>query len=262
LAEIIAIARNTFREAIRDRILYGFLFFAVALILFSIVIGQLSYHEEVRTIIDIGLAGISLFSVLMAIFLGITLLHKEIEKRTLYTILSKPISRTTYMVGKFLGLAATMIFLIVLMAVVWIGVLTTQGGGPTAGIFAALLLITCETIVVVSMALFFTSFSSPFLSGLFCLGVFFAGRNAEMITVLAQRKSMASSAPFLEALSKVVPNLYLFYPSGKIVEGSWASVHTQLVSSGYLVTALGYGAAYTVFFLLVSIVLLHRRDLI
>ena len=262
MSKIYAIAKNTFREAIRDRILYGFLFFAVCLILFSLIIGQLSLHEEIRATIDIGLAGVSFFSALMAIFLGITLLHKEIEKRTLYTVLAKSISRPAYLVGKFLGLVFTITVLIGLMAIIWIGVLYLQNGTPSGALFVALLLILCETVVVISMALFFTSFSSPFLSGLFCLGIFVAGRNADLIGELAKRDSMAWMAPFLNGVSTVLPNFYLFYPSGKMVEGAWATAHSQFVASGYVVSAVGYGLAYTAGFLLLSIVLLRRRDFI
>jgi ABC-type transport system involved in multi-copper enzyme maturation permease subunit len=262
MRKILAIAMNTFREAIRDRILYGFLFFAVCLIFFSLIIGQLSLNEEIRATIDIGLAGISFFSVLMAIFLGITLLHKEIEKRTLYTVLSKSISRSAYLIGKFLGLVLTLVVLIVLMAIIWIGVLYLQKGAPTGALFVALVLILCETLVIISMALFFTSFSSPFLSGLFCLGIFIAGRNADLISQLGKQKSMAWMTSFLDGVSTALPNFYLFFPSGKMVEGSWATVHGQFVSSGYLFSAVGYSLAYTAAFLLLSIVLLRRRDFI
>ncbi|MCP4675010.1 MAG: ABC transporter permease subunit [Deltaproteobacteria bacterium] len=262
MKQIFAIAKNTFREAIRDRILYGFLFFAVCLILFTVVLGELSFNEEIRATIDIGMAGISLFAVLMAIFLGITLLHKEIEKRTLYTILSRPISRNAYLVGKFLGLALTMIVQIVMMFSVWMVVLHIQGGSLTAGILLSTLLMTCETIVIISMALFFTSFSSPFLSGLFCFGLFVAGRNADFINQLAQQKSMASMAPLLNGVSAALPSFYLFYPSGKMVEGSWATVNGQFISSGYMASAIGYSMAYTAAFLVLSAVLLNRRDFI
>ncbi|MCP4606276.1 MAG: ABC transporter permease subunit [Proteobacteria bacterium] len=262
MIEILAIARNTFREAIRDRILYGFLFFATCLILFSLVLGQLSFHEEIRAVVDVGLAGISVFSVLMAIFLGITLLHKEIEKRTLYTVLSRPISRSAYLVGKFLGLTATLIAQIALMVTIWMIVLYIQGGSPSIGMFIAVALILCETTVIIAMALFFTSFSSPFLSGLFCIGIFIAGRNAEFINQLAARKSMAWMAPFLEIVSATFPNFYLFYPSGKMVEGSWATVHGQFVESGYIFSAAGYAVVYIAAFLILSILLLSRRDFI
>ncbi len=262
MQRILAIAKNTFREAIRDRILYGFLFFAVCLILFSLVLGQLSFNEEIRAVVDVGLSGISLFSVLMAIFLGITLLHKEIEKRTLYTILARPISRPAYLVGKFLGLVATMVAQIALMSIIWMVVLVIQGGAPTAGMLIALLLIVCETVIITAMALFFTSFSSPFLSGLFCLGLFVAGRNASFIEELAQRDSMASMALALKGIGAALPNFYLFYPSGKMVEGTWATVHGQFISSGYFFSALGYAFLYTVFFLVASAMLLNRRDFI
>jgi ABC-type transport system involved in multi-copper enzyme maturation permease subunit len=260
IQKILAVATNTFREAIRDRILYGFLFFAVCLILFSLVLGQLSFNEEIRATIDVGMAGISLFSVLMAIFLGITLLNKEIHQRTIYPILSRPISRSAYVVGKFFGLVATLSVLIALMVGVWLIVLAIQGFSPAGGIFFAVILIFCETVLVVALALFFTSFSRPFLSGLFCLGLFAAGRNAELIIQLAERKSMEWMAPILEGVTAVIPNFHLFYPSGKLVEGAWASVHGQFVTSGYLWSAIGYSGAYTTALLLFAAVLLSRRD--
>ncbi|MCU0664862.1 MAG: ABC transporter permease [Myxococcota bacterium] len=262
MEKVLAVARNTFREAVRDRILYGFLFFAVCLILFSLVIGQLSLNEEVRATIDIGMAGISFFSVLMAIFLGITLLHKEIEKRTLYTVLSRPISRSAYVLGKFLGLVATMFVQIGLMTIIWLIVIKAQGGSPSAGIAAAMVLVCAETVLMIALAMFFTAFSSPFLSGLFCLGLFVAGRNAEFLSALAQRKGMEAMAPLLNGTAAVIPNFNLFYPSGKLVEGAWATVHGQFVQSGYMASTLAYGAAYTTALIIAAMVLMERRDFV
>ena len=262
MIKILASAKNTVLEAIRDRILYGLLFFAVCLILFSLVLGQLSFNEEIRVTIDTGLAGISLFSVLISIFLGITLLNKEIEKRTLYTIISRPISRSAYLLGKFLGLFSTLLVLQVLMAIVWFAVLKLQGGALGSGLFVALALIVCETVVVIAMALFFTSFSSPFLSGLFCLGLFVAGRNADFVAKLAEHKAVEGMAPLIEGVSVALPSFYLFYPSGKMVAGSFATVHGQFVASGYLVTTMLYALALAVGFLTISALLLNRRDFI
>ncbi len=262
MGKILAVARNTFLEAIRDRILYGFLFFAICLILFSLVLGQLSIDEGARAVIDIGLAGISFFSVLMSIFLGITLLHKEIEKRTLYTVLARPISRSAYLIGKFFGLLGTLLVQIALMTAVWLLVLKIQGAALPAGLLVALFLICLETLLVITMALFFTSFSSPFLSGLFCLGLFAAGRNTDLITQLAAQKSAAGFGPFLKAAGAAIPNFLLYFPSGKVVEGSFATIHGQFVSSGYLATTAGYTLFYAGFFLICSMVLLNRRDFI
>ena len=262
MKKTMAVAKNTFKEAIRDRVLYGFLFFAICLILFSLVLGQLSFNEEVRAVVDIGMACISLFATLMAIFLGITLLHKEIEKRTLYTILARPVSRTSYMIGKFLGLAATLYVQILLMTVVWIIVLKIQDARLPAGILPAIILICCETTIIISVALFFTSFSSPLLSGLFSLGIFAAGRGANLVAELAEKESAAFLSPLLKGASTVLPNLYLFYPSGKMIDGTWATVHAQFISSGYLISTVAYGVCYLTVFLLLAIVLINRREFV
>lgn len=262
MEKLIAIAQNTFREAIRDRILYGFLFFAIALILFSLVMGKLSVNQQLRTTIDIGLAGISLFSVLIAIFIGITLFNKEIEKRTIYPVLSKPVSRSMYMIGKFFGLASVLFVQIACMLLVFFPLVVYQGGSITFGLVLAILLVFLETLMVVAMALFFTSFSSPFLSGIFCLGLFVAGRNANLIEELGQQPKLQAMAPVFDGISSILPNFYLFYPSGKVVEGTFATVHAQFVSSGYLLSTVGYGLACIVVFLLFSIVFIGRRDFI
>jgi ABC-type transport system involved in multi-copper enzyme maturation permease subunit len=262
MRQLLAIAKNTYREAIRDRILYGFLFFAIVLLLFSLVLGQLSVNQQIRCTVDIGLAGISLFSVLIAIFLGITLLHKEIEMRTIYPVLAKPVARSTYVLGKFLGLAATIAVQMGLMLAVFFALIVFEGGRLQAGLFIAVALVFVETLLVVAMAMFFTSFTSPFLSGLFCLGLFAAGRNAQLLEELARHKELAPIAPILNGVSAILPNLYLFYPSGKLVEQSWATVLGQFVSSGYAAHAVGYGLAYTAMFLALSVVLLGRRDFV
>ena len=260
MRKIIAIAHNTFREAIRDKILYGFLFFAICIILFSLVLGQLSLGQQLRTTIDVGLFGISLFSVLIAIFIGINLLNKEIQKRTIYPVLSKPVSRPAYLLGKFFGIALVLLVQICLMLAVFFPLVKLQGGNITFGLVTAVVLIYFEVLIVISMALFFTSFSSPFLSGIFCLGLFVAGRNASLISELSEQEQLASLAPIFDTISTVLPNLYLFYPSGKIVDEAFATVHAQFISNGYLYTTLGYGLAVCFGFLAASIVILNRRD--
>ncbi|MBN2341147.1 MAG: ABC transporter permease subunit [Deltaproteobacteria bacterium] len=260
MTKILAIAQNTFKEAIRDKILYGFLFFAVCIILFSLVLGQLSLGQQLRTTIDVGLFGISLFSVLISIFIGINLLNKEIQKRTIYPVLSKPVSRAAYLLGKFFGIALVILVQMCLMLVVFFPLVKLQGGNITFGLVTALVLVYFEVLVIISMALFFTSFSSPFLSGIFCLGLFVAGRNANLIAELAKQEKLEALAPLFKGVSTVLPNLYLFYPSGKIVEGAFATVHAQFISSGYLFSTLAYGVVVCAAFLCASIIVLYRRD--
>jgi ABC-type transport system involved in multi-copper enzyme maturation permease subunit len=262
MSKIFAIALNTYKEAVRDKILYGFLFFAICIIAFSLVLGELSSNEQVRTTIDIGMAGISLFSVLIAIFIGINLLNQEIQKKTIYPVLSKPVSRTSYLLGKFAGIVMVLLVQMLLMLIVFLPLVVYQGGTISFGLLMALFLILCETIVIISMALFFTSFSSPFLSGIFCMGLFVAGRNANLIAGLSEQKGFESMAPLFNAVSAILPNLYLFYPGGKIVEGAYASVHSQFISTGYLFDAFSYAMACTAGFLVAAIIILRRRDFV
>ena len=149
-----------------------------------------------------------------------------------------------------------------LMVAVFFAVLLLMGGELTSGLFFALALIFVEVLLVISLALFFTSFSSPFLSGIFCLGIFAAGRNADLITELAKTKSLEWLRPILEGVTAVLPNFYLFFPSGKMVEESWVTVHDQFVSTGYLASTVGYGLIYTGAFLVFSMALLSRRDFV
>ncbi len=262
MKKILAIAYNTYREAIRDRILYGFLFFAISIILFSLVLGKLSINQQIRTTIDVGLAGISLFSVLIAIFIGINLLNKEIQKRTIYPILSKPVGRHAYLLGKFGGIAMVLVVQIALMLAVFLPLIVLQGGEITFGLLTAVVLIFFETLMVIAMAMFFTSFSSPFLSGIFCLGLFVAGRSADLIAELGRQKELVSLAPLFEGVSVVLPNFYLFYPSGKIVEGAFATVHAQFISTGYLYSAIAYSLICTASFLVAAMLIFRRRDFI
>jgi ABC-type transport system involved in multi-copper enzyme maturation permease subunit len=132
MSRILAIAVNTFREAVRDRVLYAVLAFAVAVLLFSLALGELSLHQEQRVVLDIGLASISLFSVVIAVFLGSSLLYKELERKTLYVILPRPIRRWEFLVGKYAGVVLTALVFLGLMGAIQLWVAAVQRGLPWA----------------------------------------------------------------------------------------------------------------------------------
>ncbi|MCA9699612.1 MAG: ABC transporter permease, partial [Myxococcales bacterium] len=163
-ARIWAIALNTFREAVRNKVLAILVLFAVALMAFSLVLGQLSLHEEVRIIKDLGLAGISLFGVVIALFLGVNLLSKELDRKTVYAIIPKPLHRWEFLLGKYLGLVVTMTALVVLMSLVLAAFLAVQGGGHGVTMVRAEVLIWLELLLLMAVAMLFSSFSSPWLS--------------------------------------------------------------------------------------------------
>ena len=176
-ARIYAIVLNTFREAIRNKVLYGVLGVVIAANLMAIVLGAMSLAEEARVARDVGLAGVSLFGALTAIVLGVSLLYAEIQKRTLQVVLSKPIERHEFVLGKYLGMAVTLTLLVAAFAIALAGMLRFSGMGFDANVTKAVLLGWMEVMVVAAIAIFFSSFSTPFLSGAFTLGLFIVGRS-------------------------------------------------------------------------------------
>lgn len=257
MSRLLAIALNTFREAVRDRILYGIVFFAIAFLLFSLVLGALSLNQEQRVLVDVGIAGISIFSVVIAVFLGVSLLFKEIEKKTLYTVLPKPVRRWEFIVGKFLGLVATLFVQVALMGTVLACLLWVEDVRVGAHVYGSLLLVFLEVTLVSAVALFFSSFSTPFVSGVLTLGVFVIGRVLDTFGELVAR-----GAPALRSISDVVmavaPNFYLYAPGA----------HTLVVSAPgqvplfYLAKLGAYTVLYATVLLAFACAIFSRRDLV
>jgi ABC-type transport system involved in multi-copper enzyme maturation permease subunit len=258
---MLAIARNTFREAARNKVLYSLLFFAVLLILSAVALGELSLNEELRTTRDIGLFGIDLFSVLIAIFVGVNLLYKELDLKTVYTILPKPIARWEFVLGKWLGMLMTLAVQMFVMALVLALILLAQGGQPDAAIAKAVWLLFVNVTIVTSIALLFSAFSSPFLSGFFSLGVFVVGRSVPDLRQIAARAG-GGVARLIDAAATVLPNLHLFYPSGTIIGADRATVHSQFVGASYLLWTTLYGVGYSVAVLALAMFIFRRRDFV
>jgi len=260
---IAAVARNTFREAARNKILYSLLFFALGLIISALALGQLSVHEDRRMIRDVGLFGVDLFSVLIAIFVGVNLLYKELALKTVYTILPKPIARWEFVLGKWLGVMATLVAQIAVMGAVLALTLMAQGGSDAldAALVKALWLLLMNVTIVTSVAMFFSAFSSPFLSGLFALGVFVVGRSIPDVRALAERIG-GGGGRLLAAACTLLPNLHLFTPSGAALGGQTVSVHGSFVGSSYLGWTTGYALGYSAVVLACAMLIFRRRDFV
>src|SRR6266568_528866 len=173
-----AIARNAFREAVRDRVLYNLVLFVLLLTAGAIFLGELSAGQEVKIIIDLGLSAMLLFGAFIAIFVGVGLVYKETERRTLYAILSKPIGRGQFLLGKYLGLCLTLLINVVIMGIgVSLALLYVKRGWDplVIHIWPAILLIYVELTIVTAVAMLFSSFSSPALSALLSFFVFVIG---------------------------------------------------------------------------------------
>lgn len=262
LSRVGAIALNTFREAIRNKVLYSLLLFAIALIAMTLAIGQMSLHEELRVTRDIGLGGMALFSVLIAIFVGVNLVYKELDRKTVFTLIPKPVHRFEFIVGKFAGMVLTLAVQVAIMSAVLFAVLWLQGGDVSMAVVRAIVLLFVEVMVITAVAVMFSSFSSPFLSGAFTLGLFVVGRSTPELRELTGKLTSAPLRATLSGLLRLVPDLNLFYVSGSMVEERYVTVHGGFVDWAYVGTASAYGLLYAACALTLAIVVFSRRDFI
>src|ERR1044072_116093 len=210
LWRISAIARNAFREAVRDRVLYNLVLFVLLLTGASVFIGELSGGQERKVIVDLGLSAMLLFGVFIAIFVGVGLVYKEIERRTIYAVFSKPVGRGEFLVGKYLGLCLTLLVNVLVMAVgVSLALLyVSRGWDPLIStIWPAVLLIYIELMLLTAVALFFSSFSSPALSALLTFFVFIIGHFSADLKSLSVSLGSTSTRWLFGALYYLLPNL-------------------------------------------------------
>jgi ABC-type transport system involved in multi-copper enzyme maturation permease subunit len=256
-----AIGLNTFREAMRNRVLAVLVLFAVGLMAFSLVLGELSLHEEVRVMKDLGLAGISLVGIVIALFLGVNLLSKELDRKTVFFVIPKPLHRWEFLLGKFIGMATTLSVLTFLMAVVLAVFVTGNGGHHGVAMVRAELLVLLELLVITALAMLFSSFSSPYLSAMFTGALWLIGRNTPELRAFAGGKLDGTLlGAVLDVVARVVPDFHLFYISGANLEGDIVSVHETFVSWGYVLEAGVYAGLYGGVCLLVAVALFSRRD--
>jgi ABC-type transport system involved in multi-copper enzyme maturation permease subunit len=246
-----AIALNTFREAIRDRVLYLLLVFALVLIAVSRLLSLLTVGEEAKIIKDVGLSAISLFGVLTAVFVGVSLVFKEIERRTVYTLLATPIRRWQFVVGKFLGLLAVLAMNLALMSVALFVVLLFRGEPPWA-LVPAILLILVELAVITSFALLFSSITNPMLAALMTFAVYVMGHLSWSLMLLKAKLSGAG-AVVCDVVYWVMPNLERLNIKAE-------AVHDLPLETGFVPFALLYGLSYSLVVLFVACLAFERKD--
>jgi ABC-type transport system involved in multi-copper enzyme maturation permease subunit len=261
LGRIWAIALNTFREAARVKVLYGLLVIVIGANVLSAVLGEMSVHEETRVAQDVGIAATSLFGSLTAIFLGVFLLYTEVQRRTIHAIVSKPIERWEFVVGKYLGMALVPSVLVGMFALAMVLTLTLRGVPITVPVVQALVLAWFEVLTVAAIAIFFSSFSSPFLSGIFALAVWVIGRLTPDIEAAARTASPAIQWTAKVAL-EIVPDLHLFAASGRQIDGVDVSIHTAFVSWSFVGLAALHALGWIAALLLVACLLFRRRDFV
>ncbi len=207
---VLAIARNAFREAVRDRVLYNLVLFVLLLTAAAISIGELSGGQERKIIVDLGLSAMLLFGVFIAIFVGVGLVYKEIERRTVYSIFAKPVGRGEFLIGKYLGLCLTLLVNVLIMGagVSLALIYVSRGWDPLVlRIWPAVLLIYLELMILTAVALLFSAFSSPALSALLTFFVFIIGHFSADLKSLSTSMQNAGARWLFAALYYLLPNL-------------------------------------------------------
>ena len=251
------VALNTFREAVRDRVLYNLVFFALAMIAASILVGQVSIGIEEMVIVSLGLSAISVIGLLMAVFIGVGLVSKEMDKRTLYAILAKPVRRWEFLLGKFGGLLLTLTVNTVAMAAgLFLALrLVKQSGDPLEGpVLVAVYFILLKLALVVALALLFSCFTTPLLSILYTAGLYIAGLFVtDMRNFQSQTMSRALQT-LLRGLSYLLPNFENF-------DVMASAAHGRAIPGVLIAQNTAYAALYCAVLLSAAAAILTRRNL-
>ena len=254
LSTLFTIARNTFREAVRDRVLYNLVFFVLMITASAVFLGELTAGNESRVIVNLGLTAVLFFGAFIAVFVGVGLVSKEIERRTVFAIFSKPVTRAEFVVGKYLGLCLTLLVNVAIMALgIMLALLYVGGSSLIGSALSAVLLIYFELILLTAIAILFSTFSSPTLSALLTFLIFIIGHFSSALTQIAESIGSTGTKFFFNALYYFLPNLSFF----SFITGA---AHGQTPAFSYIATAFGYALIYIVVLLTVASFIFGRRN--
>jgi ABC-type transport system involved in multi-copper enzyme maturation permease subunit len=251
---IFTIARNTFREAVRDRVLYNLVLFVLLITASAIFLGELTAGHEDRMIVNLGLGAMLLFGAFISIFVGVGLVSKEIEKRTVYAIFSKPVGRGEFIVGKYLGLCLTLLVNVLIMGVgVSLALLYVGGASLIQSIWGAIFLIFCELSILTAVAILFSSFSSASLSALLTFFVFIIGHFSLSLREFADNLGSAFAKFFFTLIYYLFPNLSFYEFTAHAANGETASA--SMLGGAFL-----YAVFYVSILLAITILVFSKRN--
>ena len=260
------VAAAVFKESVRDRVPLSVVVFAALLMGVSYLIGQLTAGQDLKIIKDLGLAALAIFGLMITVFLGISLVSKEVERRSIYALLSKPVTRAEFLLGKYAGLVTTLAVNLGAMTLAFYGVLFYMDRAATEGLRAswpapatdvrlliAIVLIFAELMIVTALALLFSTFTSPLLAAAMTIGLWVAGHfNAD----LRQFEAVVDSAPvayLARAIYYLLPNLAPFNVRAEVVHG-------VPVATSHVLLTLAYAGVYICALLLGAVAVFRRRD--
>lgn len=253
LSRIAAVAANTFRETVRERVLYNLVFFALLMTASSLLLGQLSIHQDEKIVKDLGLGSVDIFGTLIAVFIGVGLIQKEIERRSLYPLLAKPLRRHEFLLGKFVGLAFTLLVNTALMAAGLFATLLLRYRRADPELLKAIVALYLGLLLVVAVALFFSTVATSTLVATLCtVALVVAGRYGD---VIKNMRDVANAPQWL------VTGLYLALPNFHNFDVKTEIVYGDPVPMSQIAWMMAYAAAYAGVLLVGAQAAFARRDL-
>jgi len=253
MSNIITIAKNTFKETIRDKILYGILAFALLFLLSTIFLGSISLGEDIKVIKDFGLSGIYIFSLIITIFLGTSLIYKELEKRTIYTILSKPVSIFEFITGKFLGLWASVILNVTLMTAIHLFIVYVKGGGFDFLSIISIAIMLFELAIFIALTILFSTITTPLAGALYAIIILYIGHSLDLL-----RRYALKSESFMKYLTQIT---YYTFPNLEKFNIRNSVVHDIKPDSGQIIYPIVYSILFSSIILWAAILSLKKQDL-
>ncbi|MCK4303317.1 MAG: ABC transporter permease [Candidatus Eisenbacteria sp.] len=253
IVPVMSLARHTFIDALRERAFVVLGLFLVVILVAARLLSPLALGEGRRVTLDVGLASVGFFGFLLVALLGTRMVHKEIDCKTILVLLSKPIRRSEFVLGKFLGLVTVVAVSLIAMLLMLAGILLTSGYEFDATLAVAGYYAFLELLIMAALAMFLTAFTSPVLSTFFLMGLFVAGHLSGSLIEMAQLLPNACAAKMLEAIFYVLPRLDLYSYTLEVVHG-------LPVDGGQLLWATSYAVIYSVGVLLLSVLILRSRE--
>lgn len=261
--KITAIALNTLRENIRDKVFYNLLLFALLLIAGTILLSELAIGQEVKILVDVGLSAVTLFGAVIAVLLGVSLVSKELDKRTIYCLLSKPVPRYEFILGKYLGMGLTLLIDVAFMAIgIYLALFYLEGeiAYRHLRLISAIGLILLQLMLLTSIALFFSTFSTPVLSALFSFSLWIAGHMSGELKRFASIIESPIIAYFCSVVYYLLPNFSNF----ATVRGEdliRSAAHMAPVDPAVVWLAMAYAVLYSSLVVAAAALVFERRDL-
>ncbi len=254
IRRILAIARNTFRETLRDRILLSVLVVMILLIGFTLFVGSVSLEQDGRMIIDFGLTAIYILQIFVAIFIGSMLIHKEVERKTFFLIIPKPVRREEIILGKCLGLTGTTIVVTLCSTLILLFLLTIKGiHGFFLPILVSVALSILESVILILVSILFSGLTSPILSAVYTMAFFLIGHSSEILRTLIAAQTSLLSQYALKAAYYMLPNLEKFNIRNDVI-------FSALPDSRGIAVSVLYALCYSAFVFLLARAMFARKE--